>query len=1383
MSNGTLWAWGDNRQGQVDSQLNAEVVREEPWQITGLDEVPDDGWLEPGAGPGHSFGLTKAEQVFSWGSLGFTAPTLQRIPIRVKLPAGAGADFAWTGALAGADFSLGVDQAGSLYGWGGTGIANPSLAVAKVPRPLDESTNVPNPAWSSSGWTPELAVIGRTILAIGNDKQMKSWGDLEETDYQSPWWNPLRVADGIREFKGRWSRLAASRGLVGSTTNTNTTPTPGGFAAAVQTDGTLYTWGDNDAGQLGDGTTMPADEPKPLGRETNWVGVQAGARHVLAWKKDGSLWGWGVNSNGELGITTSTTTVSNLYSGGTNGSNQGTPRTYAGRVSTTTILLASNSHARPRLLLDRSWGFTNTNHSPVSAGGSHTLLLRGDGSLWSMGANESGQLGLGNVVRPSATSNVTTGNSSSTPSWVWTRTVSNLITNINVAPWRRETNIDTIIDEAWMYRPQRVGQKSWKSISAGERHSLAVRADGTLWAWGDNSSAQLGIGNLVSTNQPVQVGAANRWVRAFAGRDHSLGLQQDGSLWAWGKNDGRLGIDADAAEGSPFHELSFGQNLQGTLTLESAGRGTNRIFGTGLVRFQPRLSAVTMVFQLDSPGTVRTEWAGAGSYAAARHRLNFSTNLVVSPAGETSGGFFLRELKSGWFYPEVYQGTATVKGVNCRATLRFDGDADRDGIPDGMDATPAGLPPVFTNRIEIRIRVGEQTNVYETPGLGEGVTPILSSDLSDLPLGLSYTNGRIEGSPQREAVKIHDGFYEVVVGAANEGGESYQTLKIQVVPPDPMPALDKEIVSWTNGFDSFAHTIALKESGWKNYYQKYPVEFRGQNIPPGLILERDTGKLRPASPGATNVPNAGLYRMPYTITHRGGGVASGTLVVKSQRIWRVGRPLLYQVKLGGNGKTTISNLPPGLTYSAASGAIQGVPRSAGTFSTITAEQAGVDTNKESVEFVVESDPTVRLVAGSLQGIRVKRRGAGWSYPAIFSLGAAATQRVESSGQVRNLPASSAGSYALVWTNVDGWKWAEPAAGLASRLQESETLLRKNQRTEILRAFPGALRLARISYDSAVAAHYLPTNHAYWLRNAQGEPAVSDRNPGERLLDFSQPEWLRLLGERVKFLVQNGCIDGVYLPDWNEAALWPAGSQPAQGEAGESQVTARLELLRILRQAVGPQGWVMAEAAGDSWSLTGPMLDGIHLVAATESPTIWPPTANWWPDPYMLRESGGKLTLWERLANSLKAFAQEGVLRRPGVVALELWSRYDSRDPRTKTPRLTGLALSLCLSEGAYLYASPDWWQEKGRPLPQGTHVWYAEWGASLGLPMGEPSLAPDPRGVYQREFENGWAVYARPDQAKSVELEFPDAVKSWATGKSGREQSLSAGQGDIFLKK
>lgn len=1378
-TNGTLWAWGDNRQGQVDPQLNAQAIQEDPWQITGIDGVEDDGWSEVAAGPGHSLALTKAGQVFTWGSLGFTPPGVQRIPVRVKWPAQATEPFVWKWALAGADFSMATDQDGTLYGWGVTGMANPSLAVARTPRPLDAETNHANPSWSSTGWTQGVAVIGRSVAAIQASQDMKIWGDSEETEYQAPWWNPLRVEEGIRDLGTSWIQVAGSRGLLGSGTNTNVGAVSTGFGLAVKADGSLWSWGDNSFGQLGDGTQIPKDTPQRIGNERGWTGVAAGGRQALAFRRDGSLWGWGANSNGELGLTTPVVTVSNLFSGGTNDTNatNARPRVYAGRVQTTTVLLASNVQA-PRLILGRGWGVQE-----VSAGASHTLFLRNDQSLWAMGANDFGQLGLGSVFRPNPSTNAEGGSNLSASNWIRTSTVTKVVTNINFAPWRVETNTDILLDQAWIYRPQRVGQKTWKAVSAGERHSLAVRTDGTLWAWGDNSSAQLGIGNLVSTNQPVQVGAANRWVQAYAGKEHSLGLQRDGSLWAWGKNDGRLGIDADGGGGSPFHELSFGQNVQGTLTLESGGRGTNRILGTGLVRFEPRASHVTVILQLDAPGRARTEWSGRGGYRAARHFLAFS-NLTVSPAagsgGETnreaSGQFILREMKSGWFFPGTFSGTAVVNGTNCRATLLFDGDADRDGIPDGADISPKGSRPILSNKMEIRIRVGEETNVYETPGLGEGIIPILSSDLSDLPDGLTYAEGKIQGTPTREAVGVH----EVVVGAANEAGESYQTLRIEVVPPDPLPAEAKERIPWIFNSGPFTHTIAVLEGPWNTRYPKFPLEFRGQNIPPGLVLERGTGVLRGAARNSSRAPDPGLYRMTYTITHRGGGSALGVLVVESQRRGTVGVPFRFQVRLGGNGPIEITpNLPMGLK--AIQGVIQGTPKVAGEFPVTARQRSGAIWLEESVILAVDPAEGQATTASPMANAGDSAMRTGWPYPAIFSLGPLASQAVEGNGRIRNL-SSPIRNYSLQWTNVEGWKWDHPASGLAVGLQDAETALRKTQRAEVRRLFPAAVRLAQISYASGRPGPYLPTNHVFWLKNMQGKPLATSGTGKEWWLDFSQPEFVQRLGERVRFLIQSGCVDGVYLPEWDENSLWPTGSVPVQGQAGESQASARVLLLKSLREAVGPRGWIVAEAAGSSWSLTGPTLDGIHLVAATEPPPSWPPLESWWPDPYAFRESGAQETLWERVANSLQAFGRPGVLRQPGMVALELWARYSPQDLRTQPARFLGLAMSLCLSDGAFLYASPDWWRERNRQVEPGSHVWYAEWAPSLGRPIRPVLLQPDDRGLYQREFEHGWAVYAPAGLSGRARLEFPEAVRSLASGKIDHRHEIQSGHGDLFLK-
>ena len=139
----------------------------------------------------------------------------------------------------------------------------------------------------------------------------------------------------------------------------------------------------------------------------------------------------------------------------------------------------------------------------VAGGGDHMLALRADGSLWAWGQNFQGQLGDGN------------------------------------APTSQSA-------------PVPVGApNTWLRIAAGDRHSVAIRGDGTLWAWGTNSSGQLGDGTTDSSPVPVQIGSSAQWLEVGAGASHTLGAASDG-LWAWGQNfQGQLGDGTTEARLSP----------------------------------------------------------------------------------------------------------------------------------------------------------------------------------------------------------------------------------------------------------------------------------------------------------------------------------------------------------------------------------------------------------------------------------------------------------------------------------------------------------------------------------------------------------------------------------------------------------------------------------------------------------------------------------------------------------------------------------------------------------------------------------------------------------------------------------------------------------------
>ena len=184
-----------------------------------------------------------------------------------------------------------------------------------------------------------------------------------------------------------------------------------------------------------------------------WRVISAGENFSLAIKANGTLWGWGINGN-RLGLG-----LGNL----------------------------ANQNLPVQIGTDNDW-------QTVSAGSTHSLAIKSNGTMWSWGNGQFGQLGNGTFN--SATPNV--------------------------------TQIGTATD--------------WSSVSAGYGFSLAIKTNGTLWAWGLNNSGQLGDNTLIDKNLPVQIGTATDWLRIDAGGQHSLGVKTTGSLWAWGNNtNGQLG--------------------------------------------------------------------------------------------------------------------------------------------------------------------------------------------------------------------------------------------------------------------------------------------------------------------------------------------------------------------------------------------------------------------------------------------------------------------------------------------------------------------------------------------------------------------------------------------------------------------------------------------------------------------------------------------------------------------------------------------------------------------------------------------------------------------------------------------------------------------------
>ena len=351
-----------------------------------------------------------------------------------------------------------------------------------------------------------------------------------------------------------------------------------GHTLALTRDGKLWAWGDNAQGQLGNGTT--AEEHSPIHISDGWGLVSVSDHHSLALDENGALWAWGGNDFGELGIGTDDSYSTPIQVG------SGSWLTVSAGSSFSTGIMAdgtlwgwghSDHHGDSTTSLDQltpiEIGGGATDWIAVSARGTHAVALKADGSLWAWGFNYWGELGDGTHTPRYAPVRVGDDND-----WVAVATGSEhtIALKADASLWTWGSNDAGQLGggvpfNAEIAEPTRVGPDSdWLAIAAGYQHSLALKADGTLWTWGHDWAGQLGDGMSNARNQAYQV--AGEWAAVSAGGNNSMAIKTDGTLWSWGLNwNGQVGDGTTTNRRAP---LEIGLTLVPSFTVtSSAGPG------------------------------------------------------------------------------------------------------------------------------------------------------------------------------------------------------------------------------------------------------------------------------------------------------------------------------------------------------------------------------------------------------------------------------------------------------------------------------------------------------------------------------------------------------------------------------------------------------------------------------------------------------------------------------------------------------------------------------------------------------------------------------------------------------------------------------------------
>lgn len=599
-SDGKVYAWGGNDSGQIGDGTTTNRTLPVAVNMNGV--LQGNTVIAIAAGDRHSLAISSDGKVYAWGSnssgeLGDGTTTQRTIPVAVN---SSGVLFGRTivAISAGDMSSLALTSEGKVYSWG-INLSGQLGDGTTTQRTLPVAVNM-------SG-----VLLGKTVTSIASG----TWHSLALTSEGKvyAWGSNSTRFDGGQLGDGTTTQrtLPVAVYMEGVLQGKRVTSITAGISQsyALTSEGKVYAWGENDSGQLGNGTTTSSTLPVVVNTSAAIGGqtvraISAGIFHCLALTSGGQVFSWGDNSGGCLGDGTDTWRT-NPVAVKTDGLLLGKSVVLIAAGNSTSIAMTSDNlcyawgdYSQGQLGNDSSMGRTvaiasNTigvlSGKPISmiaAGWNHALALTPVGHLFAWGNNSNGQLGNGLITNASAPVSVDTGAKIMVAIAGGNVHSLALTQEGEVYSWgyngHGELGDGTFTQRNSPVAVDMNGKLSGKYVNAiavGLDFCLVLASDGLVYTWGNNVNGQLGDGTTLQRTTPVAVdmsGVLNgKTVAAIAtGRNHSLALSSDGHIYAWGNNaNGQLGDGTTTQRKTPV-AVNMGGVLNGKdVVAIAAGEG------------------------------------------------------------------------------------------------------------------------------------------------------------------------------------------------------------------------------------------------------------------------------------------------------------------------------------------------------------------------------------------------------------------------------------------------------------------------------------------------------------------------------------------------------------------------------------------------------------------------------------------------------------------------------------------------------------------------------------------------------------------------------------------------------------------------------------------